>query len=241
MSKWMPTGLGAEPKKMVFLLGLLAMAPVAYWYGNSTDTPVTAPSGAKRATLPAVEPSVIARPAPKAASRTTRSGNDDFHPTLKLPDGFDLSKVDPTLRTDLLARVREIGEVGGSRSLFEFYTPPPPPPPKQERIIPTAPKPDPFAEGVKQAAAAKQTPPPPPPPPLIPLKYSGYEGAPSGGSKLRAVFVDGEDHFLVGVNDTIKNRYRIVRIGTTSAEVEDIVAKNTQTLRIADRCEDICK
>ena len=220
---------------MVFLLGLLAMAPVAYWYGNSTDTPVTPTSAAKtsRASLPIVEPAVISRPAPKAAARNTRSGNDDFHPTLKLPDNFDLSKVDPTLRTDLLARVRQVGDVGGSRSLFEFYTPPPPPPPKQEPIIPTTPKPDTFAEAAKQAALAKPAPPPPPPP--IPLKYTGYEGAPSGGSKLRAVFVDGEDHFLVGVNDTIKNRYRIVRIGTTSAEVEDTVSKNTQTLRIVDR------
>ena len=240
MSKWVPTGLGAEPKKVIFLIGLLASSPVVYWYSNSTDTPITAPSAAKRATLPIVEPAVIARPTPKAANRTTRGGNDDFHPTLKLPDGFDLSKVDPTLRTDLLVRVREIGEVGGSRSLFEFYTPPPPPPPVAD-IKPTKPKPDPFAEAAKQAAAAKQTPPPPPPPPPIPLKYSGYEGTPNGGSKLRGVFVDGEEHFLARVNDMLKNRYRIVRIGTTSAEVEDTVAKNTQTLRIADRCEDVCK
>jgi hypothetical protein len=233
MSKWIPTGLGAEPKKVMALIGLLAMSPVAYYYGTSTDTRVTAPSASKttRTTIPVVEPSAIARPAPRSANRASRAGSDDFRPSLKLPDDFDLSKVDPTLRTDLLARVREI-EAGGSRSLFEFYTPPPPPPPPQKPIIPTEPKPDPFQS---KAVEGPKTPPPPPPPPPIPLKYFGYEGTPRGGAKLRALFVEGEDYYVAGENDMIKNRYRIVRIGTTSAEVEDTVSKNKQTLRILDR------
>lgn len=234
MSKWMPSGLGAEPKKVMALIGLVVAAPFVYWWNNSSDTPVTpaAVPSATRANPPIVEPT-IPRPAPRPAARTTRSGNEDFHPTLKLPDDFDLSKVDPTLRTDLLARVREVGEVGGSRSLFEFYTPPLPPPKPVPPIIPTQPKPDPFKEAAKQAADAKPAPPPPPPP--IPLKYFGYEGIPRGGSKLRAHFVDGEENYFGWENDTIKNRYRIVRIGTTSVEMEDTVSKNTQTLRILDR------
>ena len=243
MSKWMPTGLGAEPKKVMVLIGLAVAAPFAYYYGTSTDTPVTPPSSPKtsRVSLPVVEPTAITRPAPRAATRTAaRGGNEDFHPSLKLPDDFDLSKVDPTLRTDLLARVREVGDVGGPRSLFEFYTPPPPPPKDVPPIKPTIPNPATFAEAAAKAAPPK--PPAPPPPPPIPLKYFGYEGTPRGGGRLRALFVDGEENFVVKENDTIKNRYRIVRIGTTSAEVEDTVSKNTQTLRILDRCEEAgCK
>jgi hypothetical protein len=236
MSKWMPTGLGAEPKKMMLLIALAVIAPFAYHYGTSTDTPVTPPSSPKtgRVSLPVVDPTVIASPTARPAARASnRGGNDDFHPSLKLPENFDLSKVDPTLRTDLLARVREVGDVGASRSLFEFYTPPPPPPPKVDPIKPTAPKVDPAADAAIKANAAKPAVPPPPPP--IPLKYFGYEGTPRAGGRLRALFVDGEENFVVGENDTIKNRYRIVRIGTTSAEVEDTVSKNTQTLRILDR------
>jgi hypothetical protein len=236
MSKWMPTGLGAEPGKMKILIGLLALAVPAYWYGNSTDTPVTPPSSSRpaapRETLPVVQPPPINRPAVRA-SRTARGGTEDFRPSLKLPDDFDLSKVDPTLRTDLLAKVREASDGGNSRSLFEFYTPPPPPPAKVANIIPQPPKRDPFAE----AASAPPVVAPKPPPAPIPLKYFGYEGTPRGGGRLRALFVDGEDHFVVGENDTIRNRYRIVRIGTTSAEVEDLVSKNTQTLRILDRLD----
>ncbi|MEO5923540.1 MAG: hypothetical protein ABIR70_06915 [Bryobacteraceae bacterium] len=233
MSKWMPSGLGAEPKKVMFLIGLVVLSPAAYYYGTSTDTPVTPPSSTKttRAAVPVIEPTAITRPAPRPAARNVRAGSDDFHPSLKLPDDFDLSKVDPTLRTELLARVRQV-EGGSSRSLFDFFTPPPPPPPPVKPIIPTATKVDAFAEAAKPTPPVKATPPPPPP---IPLKYFGYEGTPRGGSKLRALFVEGDEYFVVGENDMVKNRYRIVRIGTTSAEVEDTVSKNKQTLRIIDR------
>jgi hypothetical protein len=234
MAKWMPIGLGAEPKKVIFLIGLLAMSPVAYYYGTSTDTPVTPPSGTRpsKLGLPVVEPTAIVQTPPRAATRSTRGGTDDFHPSLKLPEDFDLSKVDPTLRTELLARVKEVSDAGGSRSLFEFYTPPPPPPPKVEPIKPTQPKEDPFQT---KAAEGPKPPPPPPPPPPIPLKYYGYAGAPRAGSKLKAFFLEGEETYVVGENDMVKNRYRIVRIGATSAEVEDTVSKNKQTLRLLDR------
>ena len=124
-------------------------------------------------------------------------------------------------------------EAGGSRSLFEFYTPPPPPPPKVDPIKPVAPAPKPAAE-TKPA-----TPPAPPKQvaPPIPLKYFGYEGAPRAGQKLRALFVDGEDNFIAGENDMIRNRYRVVRIGTTSAEVEDTTSGSKQTIRIIDRSD----
>ena len=232
-SKWMPTGLGAEPKKVLFLIGLLALSPLAYYYGTSSDTPVTPAASPKagRVTLPVVEPSVAVRPAPRPASRAARNSTDDFRPSLKLPEDFDLSKVDPTLKTDLLAKVRGV-DAGSSRSLFEFYTPPPPPPPPTKPIIPTGPKEDPFAKAEPPKPAA---PPPPPPPPPIPLKYYGYAGAPRAGSKLKAFFLEGEDTFVVGENDMVKSRYRIVRIGATSAEVEDTVSKNKQTLRLLER------
>jgi hypothetical protein len=225
----MPSGLGAEPKKVALLIALLVLAPVAYWYGNS-DVPSGPSTPAPRASVPAEIPRVqMPRPVQRTAARGPRT--EDFRPSLKLPDDFDLSKVDPTLRVELLARVRQTGEVGGARSLFEFYTPPPPPPPKIEPIKPVPP---PVVSEAKPAPPVKQAPPPPPP---IPLRYFGYEGTPRPGSKLRALFVDGEDHFVAGENELIRNRYRVVRIGTTSAEVEDTVARNTQTLRIVDRVD----
>jgi hypothetical protein len=225
----MPSGLGAEPKKVALLIVLLALAPVAYWYGNSGAPPGPA-APAPRTNVAAEVPRAPApRPTQRAATRVART--EEFRPSLKLPEDFDLSQVDPTLHLELLARVRQTGEVGGARSLFEFYTPPPPPPPKIEPIRP-APPPE-----ISEAKPAPPVKPAPPPPPPIPLRYFGYEGTPRAGAKLRALFVDGEEHFVAGENELIRNRYRVVRIGTTSADVEDTVARNTQTLRIVERVD----
>jgi hypothetical protein len=53
----------------------------------------------------------------------------------------------------------------------------------------------------------------------------------------RAFFLDGEEIVQAGENDTIRNRYKILRIGVNSAVVEDIVAKNQQTLQLADEAQ----
>jgi hypothetical protein len=174
----------------------------------------------------------VAAPAP--ARRTAGRGGpraiDDFHPTLKLPEGTDVSRIDPSLRLDLLARAREGGE-GGSRSLFEFSQPPAPPPPKVKPIIPAEPA---KVEPAKPPAPVDPAKPPsPPPPPPITLKYYGYSGTAPGGQR-RAFFLDGEDIFVAGENELVRNRYKIIRIGVNSAVVEDTTNKNQQTLPLAD-------
>jgi hypothetical protein len=241
-TKWVPQGLGATPKKTATLIVLgLVLAGVAYNNFSGDDYPVaTAPRPAAAPNVGTVTTAVqTPGPAVRTTARTTarpssrgksRGGSDEFKPSVLLPEDIDLTKIDPTVRTDLLARVRGVGNVGGSRSLFEFYTPPPPPPPKQAPIIPKPPAEIPKPVESKPAVAVK------PPPPPIPLKYFGYQGEPRNG-KMRALFVDpqGETPYVAGVNDMIRSRYRVVRIGTTSAELEDTVEKNTQTLRIADR------
>jgi hypothetical protein len=142
---------------------------------------------------------------------------------------MDISRVDPMLKLDLLAKVRQVSVEGGSRSLFEFYTPPPPPPPKVAAIKPASPKTD-----LRPTEPPK--PPPPPPPPPIPLKFYGYSGA-LRSTVRRAFFLDGEDIVQAGENETIRNRYKILRIGVNSAIVEDTVSKNQQTLPMADEAQ----
>ena len=86
------------------------------------------------------------------------------------------------------------------------------------------------------AAELKKGPAPPPPPPAIPLKFYGYSGA-LRSTVRRAFFLDGEDIVQAGENETIRNRYKIIRIGVNSAVVEDIVAKNQQTLPLAEEAK----
>lgn len=238
-----PSGIGAEPKKLAILAALLIAAAGVYWF-NRSDVP----AGANVSPAPKTQASPVNLPPPPAAApstprpasygprtvrgRTSASG-DDFRPTLKPPEGLDLTRVDPTLKTDLLAKLHQVSIEGGSRSLFEFYTPPPPPPPPPPKV-------DPIKVEAARAAAAKQEaskgPPPPPPPPPIPLKFYGYSGALRSATR-KAFFLDGDDIVQAGENDTIRNRYKIVRIGVNSAEVEDTVAKNKQTLPLAEEAQ----
>lgn len=229
----LPSNLGAEPKKVAALVGLVVVAGVLYWYNrtpsggpesSAASTPV--PASTEPIRTPAAVPQ-ITRPASRGDSTNTRGGNiAEFKPTLKLAEGFDVSRIDPALHLDLLAKVRGVGAEGGARSLFEFSQPPPPPPPKVKPIVPAAvaaepPKPEP--------PKGPPEPPKPPPPPPIPLKFYGYAGTARGGAR-RAFFLDGDDILVAGENETVKNRYRVIRIGVNSAVVEDTSNKNQQTL-----------
>ena len=236
MKKWMPTGVGAEPKKLA-ILGVLAVAVVAAYKFSSASTGT--PSGASPAAASGVGSRVspaagLVPTAPASPRRLLSRGAGsssiaDFHPTLKLDEGADVSKIDPTLRLDLLARVQQVPMEGGSRNLFEFSQPPPPPVPK---VI------------VKPGPVGPQQPPPPapppvavkndpPPPPPIPLKFYGYAGTTREGVR-RAFFLDGDDIYTPAENETVKGRYKIIHIGVNSAVVEDTTNHNQQTLPLVE-------
>ena len=243
--KLAPAAVGAEPKKLALLGVLLLLAGGGYYWASRPDVPAganTSPASAATAVKTSVAPSSAVIPSPqrtttssgpRSTSRGGRASNsgDDFRPTLKLPEGMEVSSVDPTLKLDLMAKVRKVPVEGGSRSLFEFYTPPPPPPPPVPKPQPIVPKPLTAAE--QKAAELKKGPPPTPPPPPIPLKFYGYSGAQRSNVR-RAFFLSGEDIVQAGENETLLNRYKIIRIGVNSAVVEDTVAKNQQTLPLAD-------
>jgi hypothetical protein len=68
--------------------------------------------------------------------------------------------------------------------------------------------------------------PPPPPPPtratLPPnLKYFGYGTVPSGTPR-RAFITDGEDTYIVTEGETLLGRYRVLKVGNTNLEVQEI-------------------
>jgi hypothetical protein len=77
-------------------------------------------------------------------------------------------------------------------------------------------------------------PPPDPSAPPIPFKYYGYSSV-KGEARKRAFFLDGEDVIVVWEGDTIKNRYKVVRVGLRSVEMEDTQFKNgKQQLPLAE-------
>ena len=238
--KLLPANLGTGDRKKVMILAGLGVAMVVVWFINRTPSapePVRSaairPNPGGPRTLPEFSPGprIATRSSAGRTSFPERSGSGsiaDFRPTLKLKEGTDVSKIDPSLHLDLLAKVKEVPLSGGSRSLFEFAPPPAPPPPEVAKIYPKVGPVPPPPPPPPPVAAAK------PPPPPIPLKFYGYSGTARSAGIRSAFFLDGEDIVIAKEADLIRNRYKIVRIGVNSAIVEDTTNKNEQTLPLIE-------
>jgi hypothetical protein len=223
-----PSKLGADPKKIVVLAGLVAIAGYFYFSnsnfgGGSGSAPVAGRAPAAVSSTSA--PRAAARSSFRNAQQAAGSARE-FRPSLK-PKNIDTANIDPTLRLDLLAKLKNVGVEAGTRSLFEIAAAPPPEVKvgKEPEKIAIA---HPFV-GPQLPKAAE--PPPEPKAPPIPLKFYGFVNKTKVGDK-RAFFLDGEEIVIAGEGDMIKKRYKIVRIGVNSAVVEDTEFKsnNQQTL-----------
>ncbi|HLA78205.1 MAG TPA: hypothetical protein VJU18_11550 [Vicinamibacteria bacterium] len=116
---------------------------------------------------------------------------------------------------DRLERPTTAGKVGG-RDLFAFGAPPPPPapPPTLE------PPPPPVVQPVALVPAA---------PPLMPLnlKYIGSLDAPQGVKV--AFFMNDQKEVLMGqVGETVMNRFKVMKIGLESADVQMLGSETLQ-------------
>ena len=236
--------LGANEPKKVAALGALVLVGGYLIYSNvfsrSGSSPAPAPA---KAALPDSPDAPVASAAGTPAREPARPGvpraqagrgrTDEFHPILhsKRPeDRIDTSKIDPILHLDILANLQKIAFAGGGRNPFKFGPPPgkPPEPLKgPEPKIPLAP-----------VAEVKVAPPPAPPPAALPpppiaLKYYGFSSPPGAGTKT-AFFLDGEDILVAKEGETVKRRYRVVRIGVTSVVMEDTDSKRQQTIPLTE-------
>ena len=222
-----PTQVGAEPKKLAVLGGLLILAGYFYFSNRNAGSAVSA-GPASAVSSPAAQ-RLATRSAGRlrSADSASNGGPREFRPSI--PKSVDPSGVDPTLHLNELAQLRQVPLEGGARSLFEISAAPPVEVAGLKDVAPIKPK-DVFV-------GPKAPPPPPPPPPdpkapPIPLKFYGFVNQSKAASDKRAFFLDGEDIVIATEGDMIKKRYKIVRIGVNSATVEDTQFKsnNQQTL-----------
>lgn len=230
--------LGAEPKKVMILGGLLVVALVVYLM-NSSPAGESGPSPAAPPTAgrprPAAPVTTSPADAPVPANRSARLAQREFRPSPKPKRGEarpDPTTVDPTLRLDILAKLQQVNVEGMHRSIFDFGQAPPPPvavvkaPKAPSPLIGPAPPPPP------QQQIASVAPPKPQAPP-IPFKFYGY--ITTNNPNKRAFFMEGEDIHVVREGDVVKNRYKIVRIGVNSVTVEDMQFKSEQTLPLEEQ------
>src|ERR1022692_5242369 len=226
--------LSPERKRLAYLVGALVLLGGYSLYTNvlpGPSSPTPSRPTAKSSPAPQAGPSYPEKqPGPPRLATSSRS-SEEFRPSLKPKrpeDRVDPMSIDPTLRLDPLAKVQAVNIEGGRRNLFQVGAPPLPPEPtvtmKQD------------AQVAQMGPQLPPGPPPAPPPPQAPpitLKYYGYSSA-RGDNRKHAFFLDGEDILVAAEGETVKKRYRVVRIGVNSVVMEDTQFKHEQTLPLQE-------
>lgn len=124
--------------------------------------------------------------------------------------------LDPHLRLDLLSGSEGVRYAGSGRDIFSEHT---------------GDIPQPSAPGLLTEAKQAEPPPPPPPPPPINLKFWGWASQPG---EAKAVFLaQGDNGFVAHEGEIIARRYKVVRIGPSSVEIEDLLSNNRQSIAVA--------
>lgn len=230
--KLIPAKVAASSKQLKFL-GVLALVLVGVLIYNftSSSTPVPVATRSPLNAEPVPLKGMPTAPVLNTSRRQSRRA-EDFRPSLKLKEGADVTKIDPTLRLELLTKLKNAEMRGGTRSVFAFGAAPTqditlnPGPIKHPMTVPLPPPPVDLAKVERDRKDREEKALPP-----IPLKFYGYSAR--GGTK-RAFFLDGDEIQVAGENELIKNRYKVIKIGVNSVVVEDTQNKHEQTLPLIE-------
>lgn len=199
--------VGTEDKKKVYLasgLGAVMLILLVRFLWQTFGPSPTAP--------PAPPPVVtVTRPAPTVGETPQESTASGFAHQASKVSG--LASLDPTLHPEIMRQAESLEYTGRGRNIFSQFSAPPDIP------KPIAP--------IRQAHV-DTGPPPPPPPPTINLGFYGYAAEKTGQKQV--FLLHGDDIFIASEGDVVDRRYRVVKIGATSVQVEDIPYHNTQTL-----------
>lgn len=122
-----------------------------------------------------------------------------------------LAEEDPQVRSWEVDRARKTEYKSNGRNPFSVIAPPPPGSPDKNKPDPTHPTQPTF------------TPPPPPTVATLPpnMKFFGYGTIPVGSTR-RAFFSDGDSVYIVLEGETLLGRYRILKVGNTNIEFQEI-------------------
>jgi hypothetical protein len=153
--------------------------------------------------------------APSASAGVSRAGASAQAPNQQAPKSKDSTAVD----IDALNAERP-EPVDSDRNPFRFREKPPPPPP---------PMPRPTSRTATAPVDAGPIEPPPPPP--IPLKYIGVMKHDDPKVGRVAVLSDQRGVYHGREGEVIEGRYRILKIGVESIDLEYVDGRGRQTIR----------
>jgi hypothetical protein len=209
--------LGIDPK--ILVAGLIALALALYWFNSRADEEGRTPAGAQHSPGSAA-------PAASRARGAVRSRSQNERGTLRLrPVEGARGDIDPTLRLDLLERVRAVRPETGVRNLFEggaALAQNLPPIPKTPPMIPRALATGPSAMTPANLNLAVH----------IPFKYYGFARPAMKDDANRGFFMEGDNILVAAEGDMLERRYLIVALTPNSAKVEDTQLKQGQDLAV---------
>ena len=166
---------------------------------------------------------VLSRPGTPAAAAPPAPATPARRPAGRRAPVFAVQaaeNLDPTLRLGLLRSSEGVKYEGTGRNVFRAQAEEPLPKPVKPPI-----------DVKKQVPTG---PPPPPPPPPINLKFYGFASKPGDPAK-RIFLSEGENIFIASEGDVVNRRYKIVKIGQNSVEIEDLLNNNKQTIPLSSQ------
>jgi hypothetical protein len=123
------------------------------------------------------------------------------------------NSLDPSLRLGMLKTAENTEYKGNGRNIFKSMPDIPAPiaPVIQPKIVTVIPKPA---------------------PPPITLKFYGF--ASTAGEPKKVFLSQGDDIFIAKEGDIVDRRYKVVRIGPNSVDIEDVLNNNTQPIPLTE-------
>ena len=207
-SPLMAIKVGTEDKKKVYLAAGLGWSCSSCWCVFCGRL-----SGLRPPAAGAASGGHRGAPAPRRAAKRrkrTRLRRPMRHQAAKVGG---LAALDPTLHPEIMRQAESLEYTGHGRNIFSQFSAPP--------VIPKPIAPIRQAHGRYRAptassAAAHQP------------RFYGYAAEKTGQKQV--FLLNGDDIFIASEGDVVDRRYRVVKIGAGSVQVEDIPYHNTQTL-----------
>lgn len=124
----------------------------------------------------------------------------------------------PALKLELLERLKKLQYEGSHRNIFSTVAAPP-----VSAVPPVAVVPPPVGPAGPSGPA----------PLVVPATFYGFVTDAQTG-KRRAFFMEGENVYIVAIGEVLLGRFRLVQIGNSSVELEEIATGRRATLTMEE-------
>ena len=146
---------------------------------------------------------------PPEIAAVVSSADEKFRP---------IAVENPALKLELLERLKKLQYEGSHRNIFSSVAPPP-----VSAAPPSALAPPPVVPVVPSGPA----------PLVVPATFYGFVTDAQTGAR-RAFFLEGENVYVIAIGETLLGRFRVVQIGNSSVELEEVGTGRRATLTMEE-------